>query len=409
MSGRSEQIDSVDDAGAGRAHAPFIDRREGDRHAAVALKLLSQQPEGTSPKRLPVLATAGDIREVVQFLKKKPAGITVVEAMDTVKKRVFEPRKVTAYEFWGIITRDGDRLKLSSLGWEFARRQEPETHVYRFVLNRLEPYRSVLEWMRLEEMELVTHLDVAAFWQEHYTEAIELHNDKSIEGSVVCFFHLCQAAELGTVTIGKRGQPARLRIERDELQSHLEAHFETMPATLPDESSAQPNREFEGNSAVPVASTLTVSRQTSKASAQSINGLRMFISCRSHLESIDQIKLTLELADVTCHIAHRNQDEKIPMSAEIFHAMRRCDAGIVVIARDDFRKDTDGAYLKEDVLAEISAAYVHFDRRIVLLWEKGFSIPANLPPMHLCEFEDESLSWAAAVDLMKTVKDFKNR
>src|SRR5687768_13593702 len=72
----------------------------GDAHNA--LRLLSQASDD-APLALPILATAGDIREVVQFLKKKPRGVTIVEAMDADKKRVFEPRKVTAYEFWGII------------------------------------------------------------------------------------------------------------------------------------------------------------------------------------------------------------------------------------------------------------------------------------------------------------------
>ncbi|MGH9902566.1 MAG: hypothetical protein ACRD68_12230, partial [Pyrinomonadaceae bacterium] len=222
---RSERIDLLEERGGERPASPLADTRERDRY--TALRLLSQPRGGVRAKALPILATAGDVREVVQFLKKRPTGITVVEAMDTVKKRAFEPRKVTAYEFWGIVSREGDRLKLSPLGWEFARRQEPEARIYRSVLDSTEAYRSVLEWIHRQNLELVTHSDVAAYWQENHAEALDRNNEKTIEGNVVCFFHLCQAAELGTVTIGKRGQPARLRVERDELLSYIEGR--TLP------------------------------------------------------------------------------------------------------------------------------------------------------------------------------------
>ena len=69
---------------------------------------------------LPVLATATDVREVIRFLKHHPEGITTVQAMDAFRKRIFDARKVSAYEFWKILLKDGERLKLAPLGWELA-------------------------------------------------------------------------------------------------------------------------------------------------------------------------------------------------------------------------------------------------------------------------------------------------
>jgi hypothetical protein len=39
-----------------------------------------------------------------------------------------------------------------------------------------------------------------------------------VESKVVCFFQPCQAAGLGTQVIGKKGQPTRLRLDREELE-----------------------------------------------------------------------------------------------------------------------------------------------------------------------------------------------
>src|SRR5215216_5458649 len=65
---------------------------------------------------LPILATANDLREVVKFFKYKPNGVSVVEVMNAEPRRVFDARKIAAYEFWGIISHSEDRLQLTPLG-----------------------------------------------------------------------------------------------------------------------------------------------------------------------------------------------------------------------------------------------------------------------------------------------------
>ncbi len=60
------------------------------------------------------------------------------------------------------------------------------------------------------------------FWREGCPPAFAVDRVEELSGSVVSFFHLCQAAELGSMTIGKRGQPARLHIWRNALALTLE-------------------------------------------------------------------------------------------------------------------------------------------------------------------------------------------
>ena len=45
------------------------------------------------------------------------------------------------------MSKDDDRLKLTSLGWEMARNPDHERDVFRQILDSVVPYRSVLEWM----------------------------------------------------------------------------------------------------------------------------------------------------------------------------------------------------------------------------------------------------------------------
>ncbi len=124
--------------------------------------------EGTPWATLPILATANDVREVVQLLKKRPEGITIVEAADAVRKRLFDARKVAAYETWGIISQSGDRMKLSELGREFAKKLEPEAQMYRVMLDNTPPYRAVLEWIHQQHIDVVTFANIVEYWEEHF-------------------------------------------------------------------------------------------------------------------------------------------------------------------------------------------------------------------------------------------------
>ena len=95
-------------------------------------------------KNLPGWATVNDIREVVQFLKRHEEGITIVQALDSLRKRTFDPRKLEAYDFWGIVVRSGDRIKLSDLGWEMARLRAPEADFFRKLLTQHRSYSLTL-------------------------------------------------------------------------------------------------------------------------------------------------------------------------------------------------------------------------------------------------------------------------
>ena len=359
-------------------------------------------PQGPT---LPVMATAGDVRELVRLLKKRPNGVTLVAAMNSEQKRIFDPRKIAAYEFWGIASRDGERLRLTPLGMEVARQLEPEARIYRRVLDHIVSYRAVLEWVARQGLDLVTHLDVAAYWQEHYPDSLDDHDEKTIEGSVVCFFHLCQAAELGTMTIGKRGQPARLHVERRELFDYLKA----------EDRPTHPVEGFEGDDkggrddslTGRTGSTLFAGHEAKQSSSP--QALRLLISHAGQMKIVDQIRVTLELAGIESAVVERNSDGAGPVAEHIIRAMRQCEAAVILVSAEDCSRDETGvASVNEDVLIEIGAAFVCYDRRVVLLWDEGVPVPSNLRTLSRCQFSGGTLTWDAGVRLMKAITELRD-
>lgn len=378
----------------------LVSTAAGDEREAEStreLRLLYAAAEDAPPSTLPILATAGDVREVVQYLKKKPAGVSIVEAMDDVRRRVLEPRKLAAYEFWGIVERrGGDRLHLSALGWEFARKLAPEAEAYRAVLGNTAPYRAALEWMRVENHELVTHTQVAAYWREFYPSASG-ENQKATESSVVSFFHLCQAAEIGTMTIGKRGQPARLRVERDELAAFVEGRLTDSPTHIAPTGTGQT-----------ILPNLTPSPRTAVVPPEAAGQKHFLILCRRAARVVGRLEATLELLDIKSRAVIGNETDALQMSGEMLQAMRGCDAALVVVTPDDCQEDGHGGHtLDQNILIQINTAFVLYDRRILLLWNCRTPLPDSLSSLRHFTIEDDELTWEAGMQLMQVVKEFQ--
>src|SRR5918911_2490404 len=112
-------------------------------------QLVAPAPEAApraEESALPLSLTAADVRDVIQYLRRKPGGVTLSEALDAIKKQVFDARKVLAYETLGLIARQGERLKLTPLGHELGQRLAPVAESFRTLLDTQPPYRAVLTW-----------------------------------------------------------------------------------------------------------------------------------------------------------------------------------------------------------------------------------------------------------------------
>ncbi|NOT48558.1 MAG: hypothetical protein HOP17_12505 [Acidobacteria bacterium] len=340
---------------------------------------------------LPILATANDAREVIRFLKKRPNGVTVVEAMNAEPKRIFDARKVAAYEFWGIIHRQNDRLTLTPLGQELAEALGPETRMHRDILNRVPAYKLALKCIYDEGLDIATHLDVLRHWSELRTVAgVEYGNAQDLEAAVVCFFSLCHAAELGTSTVGKRGQPARLRVEIEQVAAFLSESYDvvsrvpiSLPAKLPQRDNVQPFRSTPGG--------------TIRRVLVSTSGVRTDVD---HLNSLLRLagfeSSTIDFADF---------DNGLIPSSELAE-MQQCQAGIFVISPKDCVKQKDGTHsLRHEWITKISVAAAIFDWRILLFWNGKLPPPEELSSSGLKILSSEDLDWQASVDLVSHLKE----
>jgi len=107
-------------------------------------------------------------------------------------------------------------------------------------------------------------------------------------------------------------------------------------------------------------------------------------------------------------IAEDEETTAIPVPEKVFTAMRRCQAGIIVVSADESSKSASGKYtISENVLIEIGAAFVLYDRRVVLVWDKRLPVPSNVQGLYRCEYEGDEFTWSAGMKLMKAIREFK--
>lgn len=310
------------------------------------------------PVSLPVMATTTDVREAIRYLKHHPEGITAVQAMDAFRKRIFDARKVSAYEFWKIITRSGDRLKLTSLGWELAQCLTPEAQLYRTMLSNIVPYHSGLQWIHEEDLELVTHLDIGDYWRTNHQDVIQHDSEKQLEAYAATFFQICHAAEVGTLTLGRKGQPTRLHIYSGELEAYL-----------------------NGTERVPIQMNSSFVQKRSHSA-------RLLVSHYQTSSVLKHVTNALELADLqyeTIDRAERGIDKTLT-------ALKRCDAGVIVIS--------DGT--PDDLLlVQIGAALVQYEGRVLVVVKEGISVPVG--NASVCEIANE-FTWSAGLELVRSLK-----
>lgn len=344
-----------------------------------------------------VMTTASDVREAVRYMKRKPDGLTTIEAMDPVRKKVFDPRRVAAYELWGIIYRSSDRLKLTTLGWDLARSLGPEAQIFRAMIRNTPPYHSALEWFFQTNLHRATSADVLSYWQQQHSLFLEESDEKILEAGVTTFFQMCHAADIGTATRGRKGQPTRLQLHTDELKSYL---FDERPAPLkvPAHGKAKESKDARVGSGprlvVPAAAP---------------QPFRILISHNLKSNIALHLQELVKLMGIESEVVQRQAGDGFPLAEDMLQALRHCAAAIIIISHEDCHVDEEHRVLiNESSIAEIGAAYVNFERRVQLVWDKNIPLPTNLKALPFCELEgDELPSWNLGLQLIKSIKDFE--
>ncbi|MCE5342030.1 MAG: nucleotide-binding protein [Eubacteriales bacterium] len=369
---------------------------------------------------LPIIASPNDVLQVVQFLKTRAIGCTLEDAKVVIDKKLLDHRKINAYIIWGLVYRDGDKLKLSELGKRLARVSETEyPDIFSSVIRSINPYHSALEWAFYQkDINSITNVDIASFWYENKKFSLDSENENTLKDMAVCYFKVCMAAGIGILTIGRRGQQTRLDLDRNQLGQYI-GGSSLIPTAKDDEIATiaeHPGIESESSPASPLSSLKDSLNKTEpnapSSQADALPALdvpiRIFISHGKNMEIVEQIKTLIELANLDYEIVVETETAAIPIPEKVFGAMRRCNSAVICVSADENDKKEDGSYdINRNVLIEIGSAFVLYDKKVILVWDKRIAIPTNLQGLYRCEYTGDELSWGPGIKLMKALNGFK--
>ena len=273
-------------------------------------------------------------------------------------------------------------------------------------------YRIAVEWMHHRKVAVVPLTELAAHWFEHIPEDLGTTIEKTIRNQAACFLGLAEAAGLGNYLIGRHGQPTRLEVDRDALAQLVAGA--ALSAGTPTQDGSETEIEVEETEGTLEPESQSKGQHPSGAESDaepgtaSPNAIRVFISHGPNVDIVDQVKTMLELSDLPYEVVVEQESTAIPVPQKVFDAMRRCDAAVICVTADTEGARENGSYeINPNVLIEIGAAFVLFEKRVALVWDRRISVPSNLQGLYRCEFEGSELSWSAGMKLMKAVNEFK--
>jgi len=327
---------------------------------------------------------ASDIREFVQYLRLRPNGVVAAEELDRPKKRLFDERKLAAYEHLGLTTSDGVFVKLSSKGWHLARNFESDARVFRLLLRQMLPCWSALQWLSDQKLDIITAPELVMFWQKFHPEVLVDSDEEQIKGVVVSFFSFCQGAVLGTMTLGKRGHTTRFCVDRSELTGFLED-----APTLIDE-------DLFARKLVPIDTVAKPAR------------VRVIIQGQ-HSPLVETLQRSLELVDMVSELICGI--ESLVSSALQLNEYARDNCALVVVLGDDaVSVDAAGmTTLDERVLLGLGAAHILFADRLIVLAEKPLTGLGYLRELKCYEFAGEGLSWDLGLEIVRVLGAIRDR
>ena len=184
-------------------------------------------------------------------------------------------------------------------------------------------------------------------------------------------------------------------------------------ADLPDASKSQGNpAELPGSKLPPITGSVNVTLDPVTSTGAPVANNKVFITHGKSRAVVNQIKELLLFGKFDPVISVERESTAVPVPDKVFHDMRECAAGVIHVNSEGEFLDSDGKkhiHLNHNVLIEIGAAIALFNKRVILLVQKGVDLPSNLQGLYRCEYEGDKLDYEATMKLLKTFNEFRNQ
>jgi len=136
---------------------------------------------------------------------------------------------------------------------------------------------------------------------------------------------------------------------------------------------------------------------------------KVFIGHSKNTKILNQLKEILEFGQFDYVIAEETETSAIPISEKVFGLMKDCNCAIINLSADEEGKEEDSIRINQNVLIEIGAAFLKYNKKVILLTDKRLieTLPSNIKGLVRCDYEGDELSFTTALKLQKSLTCFR--
>lgn len=348
---------------------------------------------------LPIRIVAEDIQALCSYLVTKPTGATLKDTTAVVDKKHLNPLKVAAMKEFQLIEEAGGKFKITPTGREYVKSEAGKIQVFSNIIRQTPPYLAVVDRIANRHEDTLTATDVAGHWHDHFKEAVG-GTDSMLNAQAVVFFQVAAGAGLGTLIIGRKGQPTRFSFNMEAVTAFISGTPPLHPQIIKTTERVPEHKEREEGPLdeeveQPPPPPLTL-------------GQGIFVAHGKNKKPLEQLKRILDQFRIPYRVAVDEPSLGRPISGKVRDIMKSCNCAILIFSADEELKDRDGNTIwrpSENVVYELGATAFLYDNRIVIMKEEGVTFPANFRDIGYISFDKDQLD-AKALDIIKELIGF---
>ena len=237
-------------------------------------------------------------------------GVSIDSLKATLDDSLTDSRKMDAYEAWGILDTDGERVSLSTAAQELVK-EENRTTYFQNLIAEVEPYHTALDRAYTRDDETLTASEVGNLWSNHFKDKVGTDSNNTLQRMVTCFFKVADEAGIGEYVMGRKGNPTRLEVNREALSSFIE-----QDASEPDQDTEDVNAIEDGDPSTAASEDGRTQTDDGGASRAQTTGRR---SVTPREDGRDGLSPSLNI-DIEIHIPPEADSEQID---QIFESMSK--------------------------------------------------------------------------------------
>jgi len=184
----------------------------------------------------------------------------------------------------------------------------------------------------------------------------------------------------------------------------IDSEVNLASSSVPEDENGEPENRKEETETKPAAPKETI-KQTHSGERQ-----KVFITHGKNKAIVSQLKELLVFGKFEPVVAEEHETISKPVPDKVIDDMRACFASIIHVASEDELLDKEGNVhhqLNQNVLIEIGASFALYGKNVILLVQKGITLPSNLQGLYRCEYEGDRLDYEATMKLLKAFNDFQ--